>query len=250
MSPLITGYIDADWPAPRHVHAVTTLRAGGVSKSPYDSFNLAGHVGDDAEDVRRNRERLIDLLKLPAEPRWLTQVHGTNVVDAVAATSSTQADGSATQVRGVVCAVLTADCLPIFLCDEAGSRVGILHAGWRGLAAGIVEAGLRFLDVDPTQLYVWLGPGIGADAYEVGDDVRNTFVQQHSSAADAFRPAAPGKWWADMYTLARQRLMAAGVTRIFGGDYCTFRDATRFYSYRRDGRCGRMASLIWMTRAG
>jgi len=242
--------IDAGWPAPAHVRAVTTVRTGGISEPPYASFNLAMHVGDDTDRVRANRERLAEMLQLPMAPRWLTQVHGTTVIDAATETSGFEADGSFTDQAGVVCAVLTADCLPVFLCDQEGTRVAVLHAGWRGLAAGVIEAGIRALSVDPGALYAWLGPGISAQAYEVGDDVRNTFVQRSAAAATAFRANGPGKWWADIYDLARQRLETAGVARISGGEFCTFRDATRFFSFRRDGRCGRMASLIWMTPRG
>jgi len=237
---------EATWPAPRNVRAVTTFRTGGVSVAPYDSFNLAVHVGDEAEHVHANRKRLQQILPLPEAPRWLTQIHGTNVVDAATITAACEADGSYTKQPGVVCAVLTADCLPVFLCDRDGRRVAVLHAGWRGLVAGVIEAGLEAMATDPATLIACLGPAISAQAYEVGDEVRNSFVQQRAEAAEAFHANGPGKWRADMVLLARQRLAAAGVDAVYGEGDCTFRDAARFYSYRRDGRCGRMASLIWI----
>ncbi len=238
-------WIIPDWPAPQRVRACSTSRSGGVSGPPFDSFNLAGHVGDDTEKVAENRARLKQALDLPAEPVWLKQVHGTRVVDAAGVSGTPEADGSYTRETGVVCAVLTADCLPLLLCDEQGSRVAAVHVGWRGLAAGVIEAALQHVG-DTRQLMAWLGPAIGPLSFEVGDEVRETFVTHDPAVQHAFRPSPPGRWLADLYHLARQRLNAQGVTRIYGGGWCTYSESQRFYSYRRDGVTGRMATLIWM----
>ncbi len=249
--PEMPSFIAATWPAPARVRALTTTRSGGVSRAVYDSFNLADHVGDRPQLVAENRRLLRAALALPAEPVWLTQVHGTRVVDAATINVPTAADGSFTDVAGVVCAVLTADCLPLFLCDRAGKRVALVHAGWRGLAAGIIRAGVTAMQVPGGELLAWLGPAIGADAFEVGAEVRGACLAAGPpAAAAAFRPAArSGHWWADLYALARTQLNAAGVHAVFGGGHCTFREASHFYSYRRDGVCGRMASLIWLDEA-
>lgn len=233
-----------DWPAPAHVRALVTTRAGGMSRGPYAAMNLALHVGDDAAAVAENRRRL--RLRLPAEPLWLEQVHGTRAVDAAAAESGCRADASVAGAREVVCAVLTADCLPVLLCDEAGSAVAAAHAGWRGLAGGVVESAVAAMRRPPESLLAWLGPAIGPQAFEVGDEVREAFLAGAPAAAAAFVPRAGGKWLADLYRLATLRLNALGVSRVFGGGFCTYREAERFYSFRREGRTGRMASLIWM----
>lgn len=235
-----------DWPASATVHALTTTRVGGFSQGPYTSLNLGDHVGDDPETVARNRAWLREALKLPLEPLWLKQVHGTNVVAAAAAHTSVTADGAWTGRPGVVCAVLTADCLPVFLCDRHGTKVALLHAGWRGLAAGVIEAGVRALATPGAELLAWLGPAIGPDSYEVGDDVRRVFLDDDPGAAEGFRPASAGRWYADLYALARRRLRQQGVCAVYGGDRCTRREGDRFYSFRRDGATGRMASLIWL----
>jgi YfiH family protein len=242
-------FIFPDWPAPANVRAVVTSRAGGVSKKPYDTFNLAAHVGDDPAAVRANRARLREALKPPAEPAWLRQVHGVNVIDAAQAHGEPEADGAFAARPGVVCAVLTADCLPVLLCDRAGTRVAALHAGWRGLASGVIEQGVRALAVGGGELLAWLGPAIGREEFEVGAEVRAAFVAHDPAAERAFRPRADGKYLADSVQLARQRLMAVGVADVYGGGFCTVRDSERFYSYRRDGRTGRMASLIWLAGA-
>ncbi len=234
------------WPAPPQVKALTTTRRGGKSIGPYASLNLAGHVGDDPAAVAANRTRLRTAARVPAEPVWLDQVHGTQVIDAALAAPGAQADGSHARVPGVVCAVLTADCLPVFLCDRDGTRVGLLHAGWRGLAAGIIEQGVAALALPPARLLACLGPAIGPRAFEVGPEVRTAFMGQDSAARAAFIPGEGGRYWADIYLLARQRLERLGVSAVLGGDRCTSEDSGRFYSYRRDGRCGRMASLIWI----
>ena len=233
------------WPAPANVRALSTTRAGGVGAAPFDSFNLGTHVGDDPAVVAANRARL--RAALPAEPRWLNQVHGTAVVDLASYAGVPDADASVSRRPGAVCVVMTADCLPVLLCDRAGTVVGAAHAGWRGLQGGVVEAAVRAMGVPAADVIAWLGPAIGPDAFEVGDEVRAAFVADDPAAAAAFRPAGPaGKWLANLYLLARLRLAALGVASVHGGDACTVTDAARFFSYRRDGRTGRMASLVWL----
>ncbi len=239
-------FIYPDWPAVAQVKALTAARTGGFSRGPYESFNLADHVGDAAQAVRRNRALLRHALELPSEPLWLKQVHGTTVIDAATAQPGVTADGAYTRKPGVVLAVLTADCLPVFLCDRRGTTVALLHAGWRGLAAGIIEAGVRAMQVAPGDLLAWLGPAIGPDAYEVGGDVRDVCVGKDKAAEEAFQPGKSGRWLADLYLLARHRLSSLGVEDVSGGDCCTARELQRFFSYRRDGTCGRMASLTWL----
>lgn len=234
------------WPAPPNVRALVTTRAGGVSVGPYASMNPADHVGDAPAAVAENRRRLRALL--PAEPRWLKQVHGVAVADVGGtATALPEADAAISRRANGVCAVLTADCLPVFLCDEGGSVVGVVHAGWRGLRAGVIEAAVARMRIPGERLLAYLGPAIGPQAFEVGAEVRDAFLAADPAAAAAFVPSvAPGKWLADLYRLARQRLARLGATRVFGGDACTYSDAGRFFSYRRDGAAGRMASLIWL----
>jgi YfiH family protein len=238
--------IPPDWPAPPHVRAMTTTRRGGFSQTPYASLNLADHVGDRPERVAANRARLRQCLTLPAEPAWLRQVHKAGVVEARAWRGAFEGDGSFAGAPGIVCAVLTADCLPVFLCDRAGRRVAALHAGWRGLSAGIIEAGVRAVDLPAEDLLAWLGPAIGPGAFEVGPEVRQVFVADDARAAASFKPSRNGRWLADIYGLARLRLSRLGVNAVYGGHYCTYTDAVRFYSYRRERRTGRMANLIWI----
>ena len=230
-----------------------TTRDGGVSVGPYASLNLGEHVQDDALAVAANRAALHQTL--PAEPIWLDQVHGTHVVQADSVIGVPDADASFTREPNTVCAVLTADCLPVLFCARDGSVVAAAHAGWRGLAAGVLEATLAAMHVPPSEVMVWMGAAIGPDTFEVGDEVRATFIQSHPDAVRAFvlvpQPgilslASPDKWLANIYTLARIRLNSCGVTAVYGGGLCTYTDATRFYSYRRDGNTGRMASLIWL----
>lgn len=252
----MSSFIVPDWPAPFGVRALATTRRGGASRTPWDSFNLGDHVGDDPQAVAANRELL--RRKLPAEPVWLTQVHGTRCVDAAAVAPGVEADASFTRQRGVVCAVLTADCLPVLLCDERANVVGIAHAGWRGLAAGVIEATVAAMAEPGERLMAWLGPAIGPQAFEVGGEVREIFVARDPQAASAFVPTAHGKWLCDIYQLARQRLHALGIAgprrgtpgmqsdRVVSADSCTVGDAEQFFSYRRDGATGRMASLIWL----
>lgn len=237
------------WDAPSSVRALTTLRRGGVSAPPFDALNLAAHVGDDPRAVRENRRRARVALRLPSEPVWLRQCHGRAVVDAATADPRLQADGSFTTQAGVVCAVLTADCVPLFLCDGSGSRVAVLHVGWRGLAAGIVEAGIAALALDSAGLLACLGPGIGPDAFEVGADVRRALIRDAAEAALTRPSARPNHWCVDLYGLIALRLRAAGVDVSPASDdgVCTVAHETDFFSYRRQGRCGRMASLIWIT---
>ena len=230
-----------DWPAPANIHAGTSLRQGGISLPPYDSLNLGDHVGDDPAAVAENRRRL----KLPGEPVWLRQTHSTRIVDAARCPPGPiEADGSTSTQTGIICAVLTADCLPLLICDRKGSQVAAVHAGWRGLAAGIIETAVKKFTANGSELLVWLGPAIGAEAYEVGDEVREIFITQHPAAESAFQTSGK-KWLMDIYQLARQRLQQLGIHSIYGGEHCTFREAEYFYSYRRDGVTGRMASVIW-----
>lgn len=233
-----------DWPVPANVRALQTTRRGGFSPAPWDSFNLGDHVGDDAGRVAANRAEL--RRDLPAEPCWLQQVHGVHAVDAAKTANLPTADASFSHRAGTVCAVMTADCLPVLFCDRAGTVVAAAHAGWRGLQAGVLEATLAAMAVPAGEILAWLGPAIGADAFEVGDEVRAAFVAHDPLAAAAFKPHAAGKWLADIYLLARQRLQAAGVASISGGDFCTVNAPESFFSYRRDGVTGRMASLIWL----
>ncbi|MDD2989177.1 MAG: peptidoglycan editing factor PgeF [Zoogloea sp.] len=238
-------WIHPDWPAPARVRALSTTRAGGLGTAPYNTLNLGTHVGDDPARVAANRAILRQAL--PAEPCWLNQVHGVNVVEAGVGEGVPDADASVSRQSGRVCAVMTADCLPVLLCDRAGSVVAAAHAGWRGLHGGVIEATVAAMNVSPGQLLAWLGPAIGPDAFEVGGEVRAAFMGADPASEAAFRPSSNRyKWLADIYLLARQRLARAGVTRIYGGDACTVTDAARFFSYRRDGVTGRMASLIWL----
>ncbi|OGT21890.1 MAG: hypothetical protein A2V90_03990 [Gammaproteobacteria bacterium RBG_16_57_12] len=241
-------WIAPDWPAPPRVRACTTTRLGGVSEPPFDSLNLADHVGDDPARVAANQARLMELLRLPAAPVWLRQVHGVQVCNAtVCATRELcEADASTSTEAGVVCAVLSADCLPVLFCTRDGRQVAAAHVGWRGLVNGVLEATLQAMAVRGGEVLAWLGPAIGPQAFEVGPEVREAFLSHDPWCGDAFVAARQGHWWADLYRLARRRLQAQGVKRIYGGGWCTWSDPQRFYSYRRDGDTGRMASLIWI----
>lgn len=247
-----------DWPAPTRVRAASTLRGGGVSRSPYQSLNLGDHVADSPTSVSENRGRLLSAIQLPAAPCWLTQVHGTTVIDAadVARLSSDghhsdsagpKADAAFSSQTDVVCAVLTADCLPLLLCDRQGTKVAAVHAGWRGLAAGVLEETVRALDIPVNELLVWLGPAIGPTAFEVGAEVRATFVDDDDHARQAFQQTGQGRYWADLYLLARLRLQRLGIEAVYGGQWCTYSQPDQFYSFRRDGTTGRMVSLIWLS---
>jgi hypothetical protein len=288
---LIEHCIIPDWPAPKQVRTLQTTRLGGVSSTPYDSLNLGDHVGDAPLAVAHNRMLLNTLL--PSEPVWLEQAHGTLVANADHASCLPQADACIARHRAAVCVVMTADCLPVLLCDKQGSVVGAAHAGWKGLAAGVIEATVQAMDVAPQNLMAWLGPAISQDAFEVGDEVRAAFIAAQPQAASAFTPSpcAEGsprrgreptglplagvrgeggvtndlavvvgqpsqmasssiregeKWLADLSALARLRMNALGITQIYGGDYCTYRERERFFSYRRDGATGRMGTFIWL----
>jgi YfiH family protein len=234
-----------DWPAPRGVRALVTTRAGGVSAGAYATLNLGSRVGDDPRCVERNRAIL--RAGLPAEPRWMKQVHGTRVIAAREAGAEVEADGAVSSTAGEICAVLVADCLPVLLCDRDAGVVAVAHAGWRGLSAGVLEAVVAAMPVAPGALLAYLGPAIGAQVYEVGDDVRRAFIEHDPGAAAAFAPRPEGKFLADLAMLARQRLAACGVGRVYGGGMCTANDR-RFFSFRRDRITGRMAGLIWMER--
>lgn len=229
---------------PPGVHALQTTRHGGVSKGAWQSLNLGDHVGDQACDVAANRERISVLL--PSAPRWMNQVHGIAVYDADSSGSGIpEADAAIARRSGQVCVVMTADCLPVLFCDRAGSVVAAAHAGWRGLEAGVLEATIAAMDTEPANLMAWLGPAIGPAAFEVGSEVREAFVQKDKAAAAAFVAGVGNRFLANLYLLARQRLLRAGVSSIHGSEVCTFGDRERYFSYRRDGITGRMATLIW-----
>ena len=236
-----------NWPAPANVKALQTTRVGGISLAPYNSLNLGSHVKDDPLHVAHNRQLLSEFL--PSEPVWLNQVHGINVVDAAQTNCVPDADASFSTRKNVVCVTMTADCLPILICDTAGTLVTSIHAGWRGLCDGIIEATIAKMGVDSSQLMAWLGPAIGSNAFEVGAEVRTQFIAQDGQSETAFKPHG-GKYLCNIYQIAAQRLNNCGLNQIYGGgidtDFCTFTQNDQFYSYRRDGVTGRMATLIWL----
>lgn len=233
-----------DWPAPKWVKALQTTRQGGVSIAPYDSLNLGCHVGDNKLSVARNRNLLNQLL--PCEPVWLNQVHGTLVANADMAGCLPMADACIARRSSSVCVIMTADCLPVLLCDAQGSVVGAAHAGWKGLAAGVIEATVSAMGAAPQNLMAWLGAAIGQGAFEVGDEVRAVFVANDPQAETAFIPGRSGKWLADIHALARLRLNALGITQIYATDHCTYQEQEMFFSYRRDKVTGRMGAFIWL----
>ena len=238
-------WIEPDWPAPAHVRAFVTTRNGGSSEQPYASLNLGTRVGDEPAAVARNRA--VVRAVVPAEPKWLRQVHGTHVVEADRAQPEPEADAAFTRAKDTVCVVQIADCMPVLFCDRQGQHVGVAHAGWRGLSSGVLESMIGALGVEPAQLLAWLGPAIGPAAFEVGSDVLQAFGASEDGAANAaFEPLREGKWLADLYALARLRLGKAGVTAVSGGGFCTFNDRSRFFSHRRDGVSGRQAAFIWI----
>ena len=255
-------FLEADWPAPRGVRGGSTRRHGlGVSPPPFDALNLGGHRaagGDDAVTVRANREALRLALGLPSTPHWLRQVHGTAVFDADARTvegvavpadsEEPEADAAVTRCADVVLAVLHADCLPVLLCSDDGAVLGAAHAGWRGLAAGVVEATVAAMGVPGESVLAWLGPAAGPERYDVGDEERAAFTERDAAARGAFTPTRPGHWRVDLYALARRRLASLGVSRVSGGGRCTIGEPHAFFSHRRDARTGRMASLLWRAR--
>jgi YfiH family protein len=280
------GLITPEWPAPPGVRAAFTLRTGGVSAAPYDSLNMGAAIGDAPEAVAENRRLVREALGLPCEPVWLEQVHGTHVValgggawagggdtagsggasaggrdaavgnggahaardraGAVAAVAVPKGDASVAWGPGRVCAIRVADCMPVLFAARDGGVVGAAHAGWRGLAGGVLEATVARMGVPASQLIAWMGPAIGQANFEVGEDVRLAFTGVDPEAASAFVPNARGRWQCDLYALARRRLAAMGVSGVYGGGWCTFADSERFFSYRRSSQCGRMAALIWM----
>lgn len=245
---LLDVLIFPDWPAPARVRAASTTRRGGVSPPPFDSFNLGLRVGDDPANVAENRRRLARTLALPGEPVWLRQVHGNTVVRAERAPAPVEADAACTREPNSVCVVMTADCLPVLLCDRAGTCVAAVHAGWRGLAYGVIGAAVAAMACDPEDILAWLGPAIGPDAFEVGGEVRDAFVSLDAGAGVCFRASPRSRWLADIYGLARRQLRGLGVENISGGGWCTVGEPDCFFSYRRDGqRSGRMATLIWLS---
>lgn len=238
--------IEPDWPAPPGVRALSTERMGGVSIGPYRSLNLACHVGDEPGAVAANRDALVRSLSLAAQPCWLEQVHGPHVLD-LDTEPPGRADGAVTSTLGRVCVVLTADCVPVLLASRNGTRVGAAHAGWRGLAAGVLPAAVARIGKSPAQVQAWLGPAIGPTSYEVDAHVRDAFVGSDPGTDACFAPTRPGHWHADLYRLARASLAQAGVEAVYGGNFCTFAESERFFSHRREAPCGRMATLIWRT---
>ena len=242
-------FVRADWPAPDGIVAGTSLRTGGVSTGPYASLNMGAHVGDAAAAVQENRARLCAAVGIHSEPAWLRQVHGCAVAEAPLRVAEPEADGCWTSAADTACVVMTADCLPMLLTTQDGSRLGAAHAGWRGLAAGVIEAVIGAIAVPPTDLLVWLGPAISQPAFEVGDEVREVFVSRDPATEASFLANERGRWQADLYGLARRRLELAGVNRVYGGGRCTSREETAFFSYRRDGDTGRMASLIYRSES-
>jgi len=239
-------WIAPDWRAPANVRALSTWRTGGVSAGAYASLNLGDHVGDSPAAVAQNRRLLREAARLPADPPWLRQVHGSRVADLDSGELPREADAAVARRPGRICAILSADCLPVLFAEERGGAVGAAHAGWRGLAAGVLEAAVRALAVPPSRLLAWIGPGIGAEHYEVGAQVRDAFLAADPAAAAAFRPNGRGRYLADLAWAARRRLAALGVERIHRTADCTYADANRYFSYRREGCCGRQATLIWL----
>lgn len=237
-------WLEANWPAPKNIRTATTLRTGGYSTQAYASLNLAAHVGDDPERVQQNRDTIACALLLPQKPAWLTQTHSATVVLADNAEATPEADASFSHNPGVVCAVLTADCLPVLFCTHNGQSIAAAHAGWRGLLAGILSNTVDALQTSDTPL-AWLGPAIGPNCFEVGSEVYQAFAKKHPNFATAFTSHKPGHYLADIYQLARIELQLRGITEIYGGEYCTFSDSARFYSFRREAKTGRMASFIW-----
>lgn len=246
---LLDSFIIPNWPAPANVSAIQTTRIGGVSLPPYHSLNLGSHVNDDPLHVTRNRQ-LLNVI-VPTEPVWLNQVHGVRVIDAALSSCIESADASYTTNKQVVCVTMTADCLPVLLCDKAGTVVAAVHAGWRSLCDGVIEEAVKRISVNNNELMAWLGPAIGPDAFEVGAEVRAQFIEKDVMAESAFKPKED-KWLGNLYQIAQQRLNNLGVTAVYGGNqdngmWCTYTDKEQFFSFRRDGDTGRMATMIWLT---
>lgn len=239
-------FIQPDWPAPTPIKALSTTRLGGISQPPYDSLNLGLHVNDDNDKVYRNRQWLTRSARLPSSPLWLEQVHGTRVIDANDWQVGIEADALFSRQAGQVCPVMTADCLPVLFCDVDGKMVAAAHAGWRGLLNGVLENTVSQFSCSADHILAWLGPAIGPQQFEVGSEVFDAFCSHSAEAGQAFSPHRSGHYLADIYLLARQRLNRLGVEKIYGGEHCTVTEADQFFSYRRDGDTGRMASLIWI----
>ncbi|MAD74333.1 MAG: hypothetical protein CML20_05985 [Rheinheimera sp.] len=234
------------WPAPANVNAFSSTRRGGFSEGPFQSLNLGDHVGDCADTVRRNRQQFQCEAAMPGQPVWLNQTHSTQCITLSSpAVTVGNADASFSRQSGLICTVMTADCLPILICNQQGSEVAAVHAGWRGLCNGIIENSVQLFS-QPEACMAWLGPAISQHAFEVGAEVRAAFVRQDPDAAAAFIPGASGKWFADLYSLARQRLVRCGINDIYGAEHCTYQQTSTFFSYRRDGQTGRMATAIWL----
>lgn len=235
-----------NWPAPVSIHAYVTTRVNGHSHAPYDSFNLASHVGDVLTNVLKNRDLLKTYLNLPTDPMWLTQVHGTTVVESHRYTQNCEADASIAREPHAVCVVLTADCIPILICNQAGNEIAAIHAGWRGLCDGIIEATCQRLQTPSHQCMAWLGPGISHAGFIVDTPVRTAFIQADAQADLAFTPVESGRFRGNLFQIAKQRLAKMGITAVYGGNECTYRNPAQYYSFRREGNTGRMATLIWI----
>ena len=246
------GWITPSWPAPSGIRTVTTTRMGGESRAPYASLNLGAGTGDAPDTVARNRARVLSTLGIEREPCWLDQVHGSTAVRAACYDSAPRADASVGDAGSPPCAILTADCLPVVLCDTSGTRVGIAHAGWRGLANGVIASCVALMQRPGRELLAWLGPAIGPESYEVGPEVRKACLTAAPGARCAFLPSPSGtsRWLADLYAVAGYQLQSLGIVRIYGGGFCTYRDQSRFFSYRRDGATGRFATLAWIDDFG
>ena len=238
--------IKPEWTVPRHIQAFTTTRNGGTSEPPYHSLNLGDHVADNPENVATNRQLVTMQAHLPESPRWLRQVHGTRVINSKDWSLNYEADAIISQQQNHVCTVLTADCLPVLLTDKAGTEIAAIHAGWRGLAGGIIENTVQQMKASSSSLAAWLGPAIGPQQFEVGIDVYNAFVGHDSMASQAFQAVDEEHFLADIYLLARLRLADLGIDSVYGGHWCTVSQAGDFFSYRRDGETGRMATMIWI----
>jgi polyphenol oxidase len=243
----VINFLVPDWPVPSHIRALTTLRTGGFSTGHYATLNLADHVGDDPVCVEKNRQKLRETFGFQHEPFWLKQVHGVEVIDLDRASESNEADASIASLKQHPCAVLTADCLPVLLCDRKGTKVAAVHAGWKGLLSGVIEASVKAMQIPGDELLAWMGPAIGPEAFEVDEELRKQFISVDPQAEQAFKYKEEQKWLADIFLLGRQRLSRAGVTAVYGGNECTYSDVDRFFSFRRDKETGRMATLIWIT---
>lgn len=242
-----SSWIEAEWPVPEWVRAGYTSRQGGHSKGAYRSLNLARHVADDPSDVKSNREKLMELLDLPAEPLWLNQIHGASLINAGDWLPDCEADAMTSTGTNQICVVLTADCLPLLLCDPLEHRIAAVHVGWRGFARKIIEQSLNAFQGKRENIIAWIGPHIHAHNYEVGNNVRKECTQAVEGTEFAFKASTKDKWLADLSALVRHVLKQEGVESIHESKRCVFDDAGSFYSYRRDGECGRMASMIWMS---